>query len=240
MCTVSWEWGQKTKLRVFFNRDERRARAVAAAPQFFEENGARYLCPIDTERGGTWIAGNGKGLVVAILNDYSIDLSVLKGMELESRGFLVREVAQLNSAAEVGGYLESQVAKKNYPPFTMLCWDVNASEAKCWHWNLTRFVEVELKDAIATSSSWETQRVEQARKDLYKQRVLEEGGSLESYHRNVIPGDAESSVCMSRELTQTVSLTEVKVEASELSMRYMPRASDGAFINESLEYLNLD
>ena len=52
MCTVSWNWKQDHEdshklLRIYFNRDERRVREIAIAPQVIETLVTRILRPVD-------------------------------------------------------------------------------------------------------------------------------------------------------------------------------------------------
>lgn len=231
MCTVSWQHGaelERAELLLYFNRDERRARSKARAPEVFTENGVNYIAPTDSARGGTWIAANEFGCAVCLLNDYSVDLSAVDTFIFESRGALVRQVAILTSVGEVENLLERGVI--TYPPFTLLFWD--GIKMCRWHWDLEKLTKEEASAPPQTSSSWETERVEAGRTALYHSWVRDEDRSLESYHKHVIPGDSESSVCMARELTQTVSLTSIRITPSKVQMRYTPRDEDGAFLSE--------
>lgn len=239
MCTVSWEWEREARLRVFFNRDERRSRGFARRPKVFLDKSTPYVCPVDPDRGGTWLVGNDHGMIVAVLNDYSVDLSVLEGRDLESRGHLVRNAADCRTMAEVERYVLSVMAESTFPPFTLLCWETKTQQVKQWHWNLECLTESSPEQSVVTSSSWETARVERARRELFLKWVENEGRSLESYHKHVIPDDAESSPCMARELTQTVSITEVVVKDDMLKMHYMPRSPEGAFVGDSHSYLTI-
>ena len=63
-------------------------RAVGACPAASERGGVRYIAPVDSDCGGTWIAANEFGVSVCLLN---------RGnghgpLAAESRGLLVDEL----------------------------------------------------------------------------------------------------------------------------------------------------
>ena len=76
MCTVSWRFELTAeqpapRFELFFNRDESRRRGPAHPPQIMEPVGeSKLLAPIDSDAGGTWLAANEHGLVLALLNLY--------------------------------------------------------------------------------------------------------------------------------------------------------------------------
>lgn len=231
MCTVSWQTAESLEngeLLLYFNRDEKRKRAAGAGPELLLEKGTQYISPSDPERGGTWIAANEHGCLVCLLNDYSVSFD--QEGSFKSRGVLVRELAQFHSFEEVRCYLTSDMSLP-YPPFTLLFWD-----GKCmnqWHWNTHELTSKKNVQPPFTSSSWDTARVEKERSILFKEWVTDGGRSLEAYHTHEISGNAESSVCMSRELTQTVSLTSVFISRGKVQMYYKPRSQSGEFLSES-------
>src|ERR1041384_8245608 len=67
VCTVSWVH-QPGGYHLLCNRDEKRTRGAAFAPQVLERGGVRYIAPIDSECGGTWLSANEFGLSVCLLN----------------------------------------------------------------------------------------------------------------------------------------------------------------------------
>lgn len=231
MCTVSWQVAEQLdagELLLYFNRDEMRQRARGDTPEVFVKDGVSYLSPTDPERGGTWIAANEQGCLVCLLNDYSVAFD--SKAQWESRGMLVRALAAFTKIDQIRQYF-NQKGKLNYPPFTLLFWD--GFQMNQWHWDTQSLECSENVSAPFTSSSWQTARVEAGRKGLYEKWVGEENRSLASYHKHVIPDDAESSVCMARELTQTVSLTSVLISPDNVQMRYTPRDQAGAFLAET-------
>lgn len=71
MCTLTWWRGAAGEgYEVFFNRDELKTRPPAKPPAAGERGGVRFLSPVDTQAGGTWIWANQFGVVMALLNWY--------------------------------------------------------------------------------------------------------------------------------------------------------------------------
>lgn len=69
MCTITW-LTRDNGYELFFNRDELRSRQRAAPPQLHQDSKIRYLAPIDSDAGGTWISANQFGLSLCLLNNY--------------------------------------------------------------------------------------------------------------------------------------------------------------------------
>ncbi|MGJ8674164.1 NRDE family protein [Rubritalea sp.] len=231
MCTVSWQTAEnleEAELLLYFSRDEMRQRAPGSKPELFRQGGTHYLSPIDLERGGTWITANEHGCMVCLLNDYSVSFDFER--KWESRGMLVRELAQFYDSDDVWRYFESK-GDLFYPPFTLLFWDGKIMHQ--WHWNTFKLNYRKNVQAPFTSSSWQSERVEAGRIALFNEWIIEGGRSLESFHTHEMPGETESSVCMSRELTQTVSLTSVLVSRNMVLMGYTPRDQSGVFLGET-------
>ena len=67
MCTVSSIY-QGSGYQLLCNRDERRTRRPASAPQLLTRNNVRFVAPIDGDFGGTWLAVNEFGLSLVLLN----------------------------------------------------------------------------------------------------------------------------------------------------------------------------
>ena len=57
---------------LFFNCDELRTRGPALPPRMHEARGLRFLAPIDTDAGGSWLGVNELGLSIGLVNYYPI------------------------------------------------------------------------------------------------------------------------------------------------------------------------
>lgn len=69
MCTVTWT-RTSGGYHLFMNRDELWTRGVAEGPALREGGAVRYLAPIDSDAGGTWIGVNAYGVTLCLLNHY--------------------------------------------------------------------------------------------------------------------------------------------------------------------------
>ena len=72
MCTVTW-LERDGCYDLFCSRDELRTRGAALAPRLHPTAGGRFLAPVDSDGGGTWIAVNDRGVGLCLLNDYDAD-----------------------------------------------------------------------------------------------------------------------------------------------------------------------
>ena len=52
MCTLTWWRESAGSYEVYFNRDERKTRAMAEPPRLREREGVSFLAPIDPDGGG--------------------------------------------------------------------------------------------------------------------------------------------------------------------------------------------
>lgn len=115
MCTVSWLLANDG-YQVFFNRDEQKGRSLAYAPKYFNDQGVKYLMPVDPVGGGSWIAMNQAGLSVCLLNYYQ-DKPADK--DYISRGLLVKSLVSYTSLAKIRHVLQTQ-SLRCYAAFTLL------------------------------------------------------------------------------------------------------------------------
>jgi hypothetical protein len=115
VCTVSWVH-QPEGYHLLCNRDEKRTRGAAFAPQVMERNGVRYIAPIDPDHGGTWLSANEFGLSVCLLNGTAdVEPRDLR----RSRGLLLRELAWAPGADECALWLR-HLDLTPFAPFSIL------------------------------------------------------------------------------------------------------------------------
>jgi len=235
MCTVSWRGGGfeggVEPFELFFNRDEQRSREAAQPPISMEARGLKALFPVDPVGGGTWVGANVRGMVICVLNDYRTKLKEgRENQQLKSRGLLVKESLGCQSISEVEQFVREQVADHEYAPFRLLCFDVVGRERRLWWWNQDDLTIEDGFSCPVTSSSWRSEEVEERRKALFDELVRDGKETLECYQSHQFLGEKEWSVCMSRELTQTVSLTRVRVDEKNVTFRYAPRDGESGFL----------
>lgn len=228
MCSVSWWWNEEnSSLRVIFNRDERKTRQLAAPPEVYDLDGLQVLMPIDTERGGTWLASNKKGITVALLNNYTVSLDPEK--KYDSRGSLVKSIVAQSQLASAISVLKEHVYTLTLPAFTLFIWDHSTQTTKSFAWDEATLNEVELESCFYTSSSWNTSEVQIFRHQLFDELVIQGEMNASDFHRLETDGKQAWLPYMQRELTQTVSITEVTIDQKNVQMDYFDRNTQECF-----------
>ncbi|QSW98799.1 NRDE family protein [Haloterrigena alkaliphila] len=129
MCTLTlaWQVFDDAPVAVAANRDEAVGRDSRPPGVYREE--PLIVAPRDAEAGGTWIGYNEHGVFAGITNKWTdADLAAER-----SRGLLVADVLEAESAAEAGSILADAVATDEYDGFYLVLAD--ASEASCYLWD---------------------------------------------------------------------------------------------------------
>ena len=205
MCTATWLISDNG-YELFCNRDERRTRLPALPPRVDERNGVKFIAPIDTDAGGTWLAANESGTTLCLLNHY---VDTPPPRKTVSRGLLVLSVIDKKNPVPTG--------VEQYRPFLLLVFALRQAPIM-WRWD-GETLRRETPEMPVTTSSFDTASVIRARREKFD-------GHFEQYH--LTGGDAYS-VCMSRPDAQTVSFSHVIVQPGRIEFRYRPRLPDGAF-----------
>ncbi len=227
MCTVTWR-REPNGYELFFNRDERKTRAEAEAPERRESGGVGWLAPVDADFGGTWLAVNQYGLAVGLLNGYHrADLD--ESRAYRSRGLLVADLAPTATLPALTAQLTT-LDLESYRTFRLLALAPDAP-ALLAEWDGERLVfDEDAEDRRPViSSSFEETDVGQARRSEYEKIV---GSSeptharLHEYHRSTTNGPSAYSVSMERPEACTRSLTRVIVTPDDSTMIYRPGRPD--------------
>lgn len=236
MCTLTWlHHGPGYEL--FFNRDEKRTRAVATPPQVRERAGRRWLAPRDPDGGGTWIGVNEFGLSVALLNGY-LPLDA-EPREWVTRGELVDGLLDARTAHEVEVRLRKRHLER-YRSFTLVALEP-AQPALVASWDLRELAldrRLEGHPPIC-SSSLDPTGATQARRELFARMLARQGNVdfalLERFHASHEPERGPHSPCMHRDDAQTQSLTRIRVGAAAVELRYTAGAPCSGSVAERLE-----
>lgn len=216
MCTVTW-LETDGGYHLFSSRDELRTRGPARAPRFHETPAGRFLAPIDSDGGGTWIAVNDYGLGLTLLNDYAADPGP---GDFESRGLLVSRLATAGTPADVRAALAATDLER-YRPFRLVVL-APGSTAQVRHWDGGREAgETASEPPLLTSSSFDPVGADQARRRLLNRA----GGPLDverllEFHRSHEPARGPLSPCMHRDDARTVGFTHLEVGPGRAVMRY--------------------
>lgn len=225
MCTVSWLDDDDGGYCLLFNRDEKRTRGAAQSPQIFCRDQVQFVAPIDTDRGGTWLAMNDCGLTVCLLNAYPSQ-GMRQTPTSESRGKIPIYLAAARSLDQVDEQL-NQMDLSNFASFRLLAMEPNRPP---WYSEWTGSKLACDYDAgwrmPVTSSSFQTAEVEAARRALFQDQIGSRSPitrrALELYHADHGPAASAHSVCMHRLDAQTVSFSRVAVSSNQVRLDYSP------------------
>lgn len=231
MCTASW-LSAGGDFFLLFNRDERRTRAKGLPPQRSVAGDTRYLAPLDPESGGTWIAVNERGLVLALLNRSEDGHAPQAGTM--SRGTVIPALIG-NRDPEVAIQRLQELDLKECGPFRLLA-QRGDEQVLVASWNGSQLASQGLKTAagLLCSSSLGDERVTRARTSTWR-RLRSSAphwtvDELRALHRSHDPEPSADSVCMHRDDAETVSQVEIHVSgaAIELAFRDGPPCRGGA------------
>ena len=227
---MSWKWSDNPNdisiplLSIYFNRDEQLTRPLATPPQVYQAEDVTYMAPIDPLRGGTWLAVNTYNIAVTLLNNYAI--LPAKEKNYASRGHIVTSLMSCKNLSEIKLTLESLIAKDLYPAFSLVAFDPHSHGYLFFQWNENTLESGDLPHPFFTSSSWNTEAVQQERLESYLSEVVTNNTPHEVFHTSTPQGKELSSVYMQREKTQTVSRTYIHLYEDKATMHYFDRASD--------------
>ncbi|GAB4223307.1 MAG: NRDE family protein [Acidobacteriota bacterium] len=222
MCTLSWT-RRDDAVVVCMNRDERRARRPARPPIVERREGVRVVRPVDGDRGGTWIAANAHGLVLALLNGYR-PAPEPRPPGAPSRGHLVEALAPAPTADAALARLE-RLDPTPYAPFHLALIPPPPEPSRLASWDGTSLALRALTDGDrpVVSSTVDPERVRAARRRVWARIVgarEPDAQTLERFHRSHEPERGPRSVCMHRDDARTVSFTRVTVDGDGVTMAY--------------------
>jgi len=229
VCTVSWVQ-QPGGYHLLANRDEKRTRGRAFAPAIRECGGVRYVAPIDSDFGGTWIATNEFGVSVCLLNGDAGTQNPLSSRQ-RSRGLLLRELAWETTGSDCLLPLR-QLDLSPYAPFVLLILEPDRP-AILAEWSRERLtVDPPAAQMPLTSSSFDSCGVRRFRLGEFERRAgmaaRVDPTLLYQFHASHGTGmDARAdaySPCMHREDAETVSFSWVVVTREEVRFLYSPSA----------------
>ncbi len=235
MCTVSIIRLGDDLIRLACNRDEQNSRPTALPPQIVRIDGHFAVMPIDPTGGGTWIAANDAGVVMALLNR-NAPLSGLREQQrqltqkLMSRGRIIPLLIGCSSV-ESALAAASDLDAGRYGPFTLVIFDREARAqviSDGLEINVT-YLDSHGKAALFTSSGLGDCLVESRRRALFGEMLKSRGISAatqDRYHRHHWPDHEALSVCMRRPDAKTVSHTIVELGPEQIDFRYHAAAPD--------------
>jgi hypothetical protein len=218
------------RLRVGFNRDELRSRVAALPPQRLRYGGRIAIHPLDPPSGGTWIAVNDAGVVMALLNRFNHpvispgDLPAPRPDTI-SRGKLIPSLLHLSTVRECEALLRGTDLYR-YMPFRLIVLDgtelldlIRDEESQELYVRA-----IETLPLLFASSGLGDDMINGVRRPLFNEML---GGNFppsaddqDAFHAYRWEERPEVSVCMERAEALTVSYTVIERDRDRLLLRY--------------------
>lgn len=231
MCTLTVVPLPSGVIRIAFNRDESRIRAAGLPPQVRRFGGRDAALPTDPLSGGTWLAVNDAGLVLAVLNGNPPGRDRNAPKPPHSRGEVIPSLLQCDSPS-TAMLASERLLYRDFAPFRLVLigqgliadvrWDGREPMA------MSRLVGG--APQMFTSSGLGDHLVEGPRRELFEQMFASGPESWESvqhaFHRHRWSGREHLSVNMSRDTACTVSHSVIDLDTTEAVFTYYPDAPD--------------
>src|SRR5215472_5440835 len=206
------------------NRDELLTRPAGLPPEIHEREGTKLVYPREPS-GGTWIAANTRGNLLALLNWNEIDIAGL-GEKRRTRGLVILDAILEKNASSTNAHLD-RLSLDGAFPFRLIGAFRNERQLIEWQWDGTGIQQLGWAWA---RKHWFSSSLSDARATAERCRVCDAAvpdpavGSrhwLRQLHRSHEPKRGPYSICVHRQDAATVSYTEVECDRSSISMRYL-------------------
>ena len=208
--------------RLFESRDEQHGRMPGEPPQLRDlPGGGQALWPSDPVGGGTWVAVNGCGLALTLLNLNLAEegLSVVESNVLCSRGEIIPRLARACSLEEA----LAQLPRMSTRPFRLVVTD--GRRVFCWR-SVDAPSAVRIEPVVGpmmwTSSGLGDHLVEEPRRTLFEGWADWSETGQRAFHLHRWDDRPALSVNMHREDARSVSMTEIVLTDGQLRMVYRP------------------
>ncbi|MEL4308711.1 NRDE family protein [Joostella sp. CR20] len=213
MCTVSYIPAENG-FYLTSNRDESPKRKTLPPQTVNLNNGKKLIAPIDEEKGGSWIATDGKNKVACILNGgFEKHTRILPYRK--SRGHFVFEAFQYPDFTT----FSEEINLENIEPFTLILID---DFLQVLVWDGTKKHLQFLSKSIPqlwSSSTLYSREIQQSKKEFFQEFLAE--GNTES--NDILKLHQEASFVLKHPEVQTVSTTQIIVENSLATLQYFPK-----------------
>lgn len=220
------------RVRVGFNRDERRNRPAGLPPRRWRVGSRTAVLPVDPPSGGTWLAVTDAGLVLALLNVTLERPSTRPAAR--SRGEVIPALLGCDSPAAAVAAVEGVLDYREFAPFRLVL--VGCGVAADVRWDGTQGVVVNRliggSPLLYTSSGLGDHFVEGVRRELFEDAFAGPpagwAAAQDRFHRQPLAGREHLGVNMARADARTVSYSVVAVGDDGAEFAYHPDAPDRA------------
>jgi hypothetical protein len=211
------------------NRDEHRLRPFAQPPLVHAREGHEALWPTDPQGGGTWIAANDSGLVLAVMN-----LKETRTGVEASRGLVIPRLIGARSIEDLTARW-ADFDRRPYAAFRLVA--AGMGGVRVFEHRPSVATDIANRAAVSTdgwrrgeglvfsSSSLGDDLVAAPRAALFETLMAAERDpwrAQDRFHQHAWPDRRHLSVLMSSVTACTVSRTEVVVSARGIEMTYRP------------------
>ncbi|WP_298554828.1 NRDE family protein [uncultured Algibacter sp.] len=219
MCTVTIIPVGNNDFVLTTNRDESPER-VSLVPDFYTIEDTKLLFPKD-KMGGTWIGVSEKNRVICVLNGGFVKHERQSSYR-KSRGIVANDFMVSNNIVEtVEGY-----NLDNIEPFTIVIADWNNGlkfYELVWDGKYKHFIKLPFDSRIWSSSTLYFEGMQRERQQWFENFEALNGLNAESllnFHKKKDVENMEYGIIMNRGFVKTTSITQVKKQGSDISMRY--------------------
>lgn len=220
MCTLSFS-PTRNGMLLAMNRDESLQRDSALAPGSFQALDSIAIYPSESS-GGTWLALNDQGIVLALLNrNPSRPMT-----KARSRGEIIPSLLHEQSLQRIHAKLLA-LDCEGFLPFTVVALDGPNQRVIETVWDGARMRSAEPKWGprhwfSSSLSDDEALRVRGKTCEVFRRRLPLFGERLRELHSSHGPAAGAYSLCVHREGVATVSYAEVRIEGNEATFGYAP------------------
>jgi uncharacterized protein with NRDE domain len=203
------------------NRDESPLRKTFLPKKYIEDE-VEVIYPKDEKAGGTWIGQSAKKRVVCLLNGGFKNHQRKQSYRM-SRGVVVKKILSVETALT----FINQFDFNEIEPFTLvlISWEDGLKAYELvWDGDEKYFNKLEDVPKIWSSSTLYNNDQKELRKKWFEEwlesterRDIE---SIKKFHLNDKLGEPEFSIKMKRDMVQTVSVTSILKEGSNINMDY--------------------
>ncbi|UNY97576.1 NRDE family protein [Zhouia spongiae] len=220
MCTVSYI-PKGSGYILTSNRDESPLRVTYSPEEKELKNGTKIIAPIDSEKGGTWIATDGANKTACIMNGGFIKHKRQLPYR-KSRGHIIYEAF----SSETFGTFADNTDLCNIEPFTLVLVDENKLSVLIWDGKEKHIQSLDSSKKHLWSSSTLYTREDHAKKMNYFQEFLRLN---ESDPENLLKLHGlynDNLFVLDQPHVKTVSTTQVVVSNGESDLCYREKVYD--------------
>jgi hypothetical protein len=218
MCTVSFV-PKSSDYLLAMNRDERIGRGAGYPPEVHRLGFTRALFPSDNVR-GTWVASNQYGITLALLN---WNIPVVPRSPRRSRGLIIPHLLPSTRPAELKTAL-TMYELVHCAPFRLVAVIPGERTVLQWSWDGMHLARATCSWDVQHwfSSSASDNRAQELRGRVCSRASNDANAAsvawLRQLHRSHENGPGAFSLCVHRELVETLSYTEVVCTPDQVSM----------------------